>query len=54
MLSDSCPDAVRGSWQDAGMTAALEPEDIEDLRAYIRVQIAAGYAPAAEVIELDL
>ena len=33
------------------MTAALEPEDIEDLRAYIRVQIAAGYAPAAEVID---
>jgi hypothetical protein len=46
-------------WQTAVMTeprtpdqpdSTLGPEDLDDLREFIRVQVAAGYAPAPEIV----
>jgi len=33
------------------MTSALSPEDFDDLHDFIRVQVAAGYAPLDEIVE---
>ena len=33
------------------MTAALAPEDFDDLHEFIRVQMAAGYAPIADLVD---
>ena len=33
------------------MTAALAPEDFDDLHEFIRVQVAAGYAPIADLVD---
>jgi hypothetical protein len=33
------------------MTAALLPEDFDDLHEFIRVQVAAGYAPADAIVD---
>lgn len=32
------------------MSATLEPGDLEDLRQYIRLQVAAGYSPVPDVV----
>src|SRR5262245_52096784 len=31
--------------------APLEPQDLDDLREFIRVQVAAGFAPAVDVVD---
>ena len=33
------------------MTAALLPEDFDDLHEFIRVQVAAGYAPPDAIVD---
>ena len=33
------------------MTSALSPEDFDDLHDFIRVQVAAGYAPADDIVD---
>jgi hypothetical protein len=33
------------------MTAALAPEDFDDLHEFIRVQVAAGFSPVADVVD---
>jgi hypothetical protein len=33
------------------MTSALRPEDFDDLHDFVKIQIAAGFAPVAEIIE---
>jgi hypothetical protein len=33
------------------MTAALAPEDFDDLHEFIRVQVAAGFSPIADVVD---
>ncbi len=33
------------------MTLALDPLDLEDMREYIRVQVAAGFAPVADLVD---
>jgi hypothetical protein len=43
---------IRGpGWQTAAMTAALAPEDFDDLHEFIRVQVAAGFAPITDVVD---
>jgi uncharacterized protein DUF6891 len=39
------------SWHTAAMTAALLPEDFDDLHEFIRVQVAAGFAPASSIVD---
>jgi hypothetical protein len=39
------------AWQTAAMNAALAPEDFDDLHEFIRVQVAAGFAPIADVVD---
>ena len=38
-------------WHTAAMTAALAPEDFDDLHEFIRVQVAAGFSPVADVVD---
>jgi hypothetical protein len=39
------------AWQTAAMSAALAPEDFDDLHEFIRVQVAAGFAPISDVVD---
>ena len=38
-------------WHTAAMTAALLPEDFDDLHEFIRVQVAAGFVPVDSIVD---
>jgi len=53
VADDDRVEAVAGTdgWQTAAMTAALLPEDFDDLHEFIRVQVAAGFAPVDAIVD---